>query len=586
MENKTTTQIIFTNKAKCHDCYRCVRNCPVKAIRMENNQANVDESRCILCGKCIRECPQNAKAYRDDTETVKMMLREKKYVALSLAPSFPAAFSETERKRLPSALRRAGFKFVGLTAEGAYHSAMATIKHINSKKEKSHICTACPVVVSYVEKYKPNAIENLVPVSSPMMIHSRLLREKLPKDSALVFAGPCIAKKAEAERPENNDGPDTVITFDELKKLLSDFNITINNLEESDFDNANIGDAAYFPVMGGLLKTAGINDSDFEGKYFSISGYEQIKEFIEFLPGEPMVVEPLFCEMGCINGPGLTTERNLFERKRDVLKYAKEAYKPEITTNPAFYEPVYLFTEKTFSQKIPSESEIKSVLESTGKFSTEDELNCGACGYPSCREKAIAVINGMAQKEMCLPYMRRLAESKTDKVIDTSPNGIVILNEAMEFIYINPTFKNLFKCSSAVIGKKISTIMSPEYFEELAASDKDLLENEVSYRRYGIICHQKLYKLTEEKQYVGIFVDVTKNVLDVKKLNALRTKTIQQAQSLLEHQVTMAQELAKFLGENTAKGEELVENLMKLTDDEEKRTGERGKWLRDLYTSK
>ena len=584
---KTSSQIIFTNKAKCRDCYRCVRVCPVKAIRMENNQAAVDESLCILCGQCIRECPQHAKAYRDDTETVIQLLKERKYVAISVAPSFPAAFTLSEQKRLPSALRRLGFQFVGLTAEGAYYSAMATLDCINSHPDKSHICTACPVVVNYVEKYAPSAIDNLVPAASPMIVHAKMLRKKLPKDAALVFAGPCIAKKAEAERPENTNGPDAVITFDELKSLLDLEGIQINNLEDSGFDNDPAGDAAYFPVMGGLLKTAGIPESDFQTSYTTVSGYNQIREVIAFSTDANLVSEPLFCDMGCINGPGLTTDRNLFERRSDVLRYAQETRKSKPDQQKkAMPVSGYQFTDKNVNAAEPQESNIKQILESTGKFTPEDELNCGACGYPTCREKAIAVIHGMAQTEMCLPYMRRLAERKTDKVIDTSPNGIIILNENMEFIYMNPAFRNMFRCGDALIGKKISSLMSPEMFEELAASDRDLLENEVNYDRYGIICHLKLYRLREDKQFVGIFVDVTKNIISTNKLAALRTKTVLQAQNLLEHQITMAQELAKFLGESTAKGEELVENLMKMTEDEEKKSTGKGKWLRDIYTSK
>ena len=231
-----------------------------------------------------------------------------------------------------------------------------------------------------------------------------------------------------------------------------------------------------------------------------------------------------------------------------------------------------------------------------GKSRPEDQLNCGACGYSSCREKAIAVVRGMAEVEMCIPYMKNLAERRTDRIIETSPNGIVILDERLNILSMNPTFKKFFMCSEAVCGKRISYLMDPDPFEKLASGDKDKLELVVKHDRYNIICHQILYVLPEERQYVGIFVNITNSQANQTKLDHLRVQTIAQARELLEHQISMAQKMGQFLGESTARGEALVEKLMEMADEESEnrennasngRPGKKGKnWLWDTYTSK
>jgi uncharacterized Fe-S cluster-containing protein len=239
-----------------------------------------------------------------------------------------------------------------------------------------------------------------------------------------------------------------------------------------------------------------------------------------------------------------------------------------------------------------TEDAIRAIHRKTGKETEKDLLNCGACGYPTCRDKAIAVIRGYAELEMCIPYVRKLAQQRTDKIIETSPNGIVILNEKLEILTMNPAFVKFFRSSKSIIGNRIATLMDPEPFEKLLVSDEEMTEVIVNHGNFGFTAHEKIYKLKDDEsdskvQIVGIFVDITKSIIDKKKLDALRTKTIMQAQELLDHQISMAQELAKFLGESTARGEDLVENLIKLTNDEQKSSkDDRGKWLRDIYTSK
>jgi uncharacterized Fe-S cluster-containing protein len=236
-----------------------------------------------------------------------------------------------------------------------------------------------------------------------------------------------------------------------------------------------------------------------------------------------------------------------------------------------------------------SEDEVRKVLAMTGKLSAEDHLDCGACGYPSCRAKAIAVAQGMAELEMCIPYMKRLAEQRTDRIIETSPNGIVILDEHLRILSMNPAFRKYFLCSDSSYGQPISYLMDPDPFEKLATGSEKSIETVVHHERYKLVCHEILYSLEDEKQYVGIFVNITHNRANKKKLDHIRAQTVMQAQELLEHQIRMAQTIAKYLGESTAQGEQLVDKLMELADEDESPQNEKAngnQWLRDTYTSK
>lgn len=564
-------QIVFTNKARCRDCYRCVRVCPVKAIRMAHGQAFVDPDRCISCGTCIRECPQGAKSFRNDVEKAAAIVSQGGVIAASVAPSFAGVLSEWERRRLPSALRKLGFTYVGETAIGAYMVARKTAELVNAEPDRAHVCTACPAAVSYVEQYRPDLAETLTPIVSPMLAHARHIKARFGPDAKVIFIGPCVAKKAEAERPEHEGLVDCALTFTELFEWLDQQGITLQECEESWFDEEPGGDARFFPVEGGSLRTADLTADLLATQTMSVSGIDELREALDELDNldEGVLIEPLFCPQGCVAGPGIRREQNVYERRRELLEYAREH--PGASSDSAEIEADLetRFEARAVDQGAPiTEEQIREALARTGKVSPEDELNCGACGYASCRDKAIAVIRGLAEPEMCIPYMRRLAEQRTDRIIDTSPNGIVILDERLTIISMNPAFRRMFMCSDAVLGRKISYLMDPDPFERLVACETDLIEMVGKHEKYGLICHQIIYPLREEHQYVGIFVNITRSQADRATLDRMRNQTIEQAQQLLEHQIRMAQQIGQFLGESAAQGEKLVENLMRMAHEE------------------
>jgi PAS domain S-box-containing protein len=586
-------QVVFTNKARCRDCYRCVRVCPVKAIRMHDGQANVVDSRCIGCGTCVRECPQGAKSYRHDVERTRRLIGSGLPVAASVAPSFAAVYPPSQRRRLPSALRQLGFAYVGETAVGAYHTARETAAVAEAYPDRCYVSSACPALVRYVEQYRPELIDHLVPVVSPMLAHARHIHARMPGETRIVFIGPCVAKKAEAERPEHAGLVDCVLTFVELEEWFRSEGIDLAACEESDFDESPEGEARLFPLEGGSVRTSGWSTDLLDGNVVAASGFAEICTALDGLesPGGPRLIEPLFCPQGCINGPAMTCARNLYLCRGDVLEYS--AARPGRTPEERRYRDLKTeFVVRAADAAPPvTEEQIRHVLEITGKSREEDQLNCGACGYANCRDKAVAVIAGMAEPEMCIPHMKRLAEQRVDRTIETSPNGIVILDEHLKILHMNPAFRKFFMCSDAVCGQPVSYLLDPEPFERLASGQEQLIEMTVEHKPYNLVCHEILYPLREERQYVGILVNITHSRTSQEKLDRLRTQTVVQARELLEHQIEMAQRLAQFLGENTAKGEDLVEKLMLLADEEggpaAKREGNKSEqWLRDTYTSK
>jgi iron only hydrogenase large subunit-like protein/uncharacterized Fe-S cluster-containing protein len=565
-------QVVFTLTARCRDCYRCLRVCPVKAIRMRNGQAYVDDTRCIACGTCIRECPQGAKSFRQDIEIVQRLVESERFVAASVAPSFAAVFSGWQRKRLPSALRALGFDYVGQTAQGAYQVSAHTARLVEAG-DRTFIGTACPAVVNFIEKYHHEAVEDLLPLASPMATHARMLKKRHGPESAVVFIGPCVAKKSEVLRPEVAGSVDCVLTFKELMTWFDQRDIDLSMCEESDFDEKPIRNAQLYPLPGGSIKTADLHDEGLDASIVRADGIANVKELLTSVPrdGRYRLLEPLFCSQGCVNGPGIGAEKNTFDRRRDVIEYDRTATGDEPT--PPMEDVALLAThyEKRGEPfRGASEEEIQAVLEMTGKSDPQQQLNCGACGYDSCRDKATAVVQGMAEQEMCIPFMRRLAEQRTDRIIDTSPNGIVILDGDLAIISMNPAFKHFFSCSDAVLGRHISYLMDPAPFEKLVAGMTDRLDLTVAHRPYNLLCRELIYLMKEEKQIVGIFMNITTQQEQEKRLNDLRSQTIEQANELLDHQVKMAMNMAQFLGESTAKGEALVRKLMTLSEGNEK----------------
>ncbi len=404
--------IVSTITDRCKRCYSCIRECPAAAIRVVDAQAQVIEERCIACGHCVKVCSQDAKQILSEVDIVFELLQTKKAVAI-VAPSFAASFPDNYRK-VPSALRELGFTQVVETAFGADLIANHYSDILKSETEKTIISSACPAIVSFIQKYYVELVPNLAKVVSPMIALGRYLKQELGNDVKIVFIGPCVAKKHEAIDDEVCGVIDAVLTFHELKEMFSEKQIDINSLEESEFDPPHAMMGKAYPLAGGLLKTTDVNDDILEKDIIVVEGKKKVLEIIEEIAHNNInakFTDILFCE-GCISGPAVDTTLNYYSRREKVIDYIQEkinnvdkrVWKSNLY-NARKLNLVRNFKADNQRRPMPSEDQIKEILAQTKKFTPKDELNCGACGYETCREYAIAIAKGLAEKEMCLPYL-------------------------------------------------------------------------------------------------------------------------------------------------------------------------------------
>jgi iron only hydrogenase large subunit-like protein/nitrogen-specific signal transduction histidine kinase len=425
-KNKMNQAIVTTISDRCKRCYSCVRECPASAIRVIDAQAQVIEERCIACGHCVKVCSQDAKQIFSEIDVTYELLKTNNAVAI-IAPSFAASFPDNYRK-VPTALRKLGFTQVIETAFGADLIANNYMDIISSEKEKTIISSACPAVVSFIQKYYAELVPNLAKVVSPMIALGRYLKQNQDENIKIVFIGPCVAKKHEAQDEDVVGVIDSVLTFTELKEMFEQQSIIVDELEESDFDGPYAMMGKAYPLAGGLLKTTDVVDDILEKDIIVVEGKKKVLEIIEEISNNHInanFTDILFCE-GCISGPAIDTTLNYYARREKVINYINE--KINTVDRRVWKSNIYnarkLNLVRTFKidnqrRPYPSEGKIKEILAQTGKFTPKDELNCGACGYPTCREYAVAIAKDLAEKEMCLPYLIEELKNAYDNLSDT-----------------------------------------------------------------------------------------------------------------------------------------------------------------------
>ncbi len=410
MGHSNKNKVVTTVKGKCRVCYTCVRECPVKAIKIIDGQAEVLSERCIGCGNCVSVCSQNAKVAIDLKENVMSLLgnSERKVVAL-LAPSFPAEFTEIEDyRKVVGMIRKLGFDKVQEVSFGADLVSHKYKKLIEKSGENNYISSDCPAIVYYVEHYHPSMVDRLAPVASPMVATSRLARHIYGDDVYTVFIGPCIAKKAES------DEVDEGLTFAELRELFEEYSITPGNTEPSEFDPPRSGMGALFPLSRGLLQNVKKSDNVVEGNIIVDSGKHNFMEAIkEMERGEIAGYHlELLCCNGCIMGPGMTNRENFYFKWSQISKYVKmklqdldvEQWRKDVERYGELIDVSQTFSPMDRREDIPEKEKVEKVLKEMGKHSEADHLNCGACGYDTCNDHAVAIVQGYAEDEMCLPY--------------------------------------------------------------------------------------------------------------------------------------------------------------------------------------
>lgn len=548
--------ILEFKKVNCKDCYKCVRYCPVKSIRVKDHAASILAGECILCGNCTIVCPQHAKEDINDVPMIKVLMSKHETVIAIVAPSF-AAYFNISFETMKSTLKKLGFADVFEVAEGAHVVKNEYERLVAENPDQTWITSSCASVNYYIKRHRPEAAKYLLPVLTPMKALAKILRERYP-EAKFVFIGPCLSKKGEAF--ENGSGVSAVLLFEELEDWLAEENIVVHE-DESFHNQPRL--SRLFPMSGGILATMkqepGIN-------YLPISGFDGVKQTIEDVIDGKLphcFIEMNFCKGGCVGGPS-------FRRKE--LGTLRGAVKTRQAAGTIIYDEDYSVPETldystTFQTKRvfrlePTKAQIEAVLRQMDKFSPEDELNCGMCGYSTCREKARAVLFGKAEIDMCMPYIRKRAENYAGKIIDSVPSGILAIDMSLNISQANPAACDIFGVdATSLVGQPIGTILDENDFVNLLASDEDTLMTSIYLPDYGLYLDETLQVNRDANLIICILKNVTEEKTRHRRAMQKRQQTAAIADEIVEKQLRMVHEIASLLGETASETKIAISDL-------------------------
>ena len=535
-------------KSNCKNCYKCIRHCPVKAIRFSGNQAHIIGNECILCGQCFVVCPQNAKEIVDETEKVKVFLQSGDPVIVSLAPSFIANYDGVGINGMRKALKKLGFYDVEETAIGATVVKSEYERMLKEDERDVIISSCCHSINLLIQKHFPQALEYLADVVSPMQAHCKDIKSRFP-NAKTVFIGPCVAKKDEAEHYEGI--VDAVLTFEELTEWLNAEKIEL----EREMDNDVCSRARFFPTTGGILKTMAQDTPGYT--YLALDGVDNcIAALKDIIDGKvhKCFIEMSACVGSCVGGPVMEKYHHASSVKDYIAVSSYAGTKDFEVSQPKAVELKKNFGYIEQRSQMPSDMEIMNVLRQMGKFKPSQELNCGSCGYNTCREKAIAILQGKAEISMCLPFLKDKAESFSDAIVKNTPNGLIVLNEQLEVQQINDAARKMMNIRSAndIVGDQVVRILDPVIFMNVLR-DKRSVRNErvylAEYRRY---VEQSVIYDQESRLLICIMRDITDEQDEREKKEKISRQTIEVADKVVDKQMRIVQEIASLLGETAA----------------------------------
>lgn len=563
---------VYTEPENCQDCYKCIRECPVKAIRVEDNKASIIAERCVYCGHCTQICPTGAKKIRDGLARARMVLS--KYpgkVYMSLAPSYISEFGDISPSVLVESIQRLGFAGVSETALGAEMVTAATERFLSSAATGIYLSSACPVVVDYVRKYAPHLTDRITPVVSPMIAHAKMLKELYGDDIHIIFAGPCIGKKSEAD--EFNNLVEVAITFKDLRTWLErdaqPLDTATAETSEPAFIPYRAGNGALYPVDGGML--AGFRDKGSKASRMSFSGLPTIKEILSTLDAESgnglIFLELLACEGGCINGPAKLSLTSLALKRHAVIdRCPEEEHKSDfshIDLSARFVpDPQNILSEY-------HEYQIKDALAAIGKFSAADELNCSSCGYDTCRDFAIAMLEGRAEDNMCASYMRQVAHDKATALLQKIPAGVIMVNADLKIVDMNRTFAEcmgedtlgVYDVFPGMAGAPLKAVCPFEaLFRTVLATGEEIKERRIKENDRTWLL--SIFNIQPHKQVFGLLQNMHEPMV---KKDWMMEKT----REVIRNHMLTVQKVAGLLGENAAYTDATLRSIMEAYGKEE-----------------
>ncbi len=561
---------VYTALAQCQDCYKCVRECPVKAIQIENNLANVLPEYCVGCGHCVEVCPVGAKHIRDDVNRLRYLLKSTP-VFVSLAPSWVSEFPDVSLEDMAAALGELGFAGVSETALGAEVVSGELMKDMPNWENKLYISSACPAVVEWVKKYTPGLSDNITSLYSPLLAHCKMIKQNYGDEYKVVFFGPCAAKKIEADR--NPELLNLALTFADLNSLLTEAGIALgsgssHHKEVHIFGKAREG--MFYPLEGGMIRTLEKNNVE----NISISGLDNIIRELEGLTktniDKPVFLEALACAGGCINGPGtICPQKAGISKRLSVIKNV-EILTEQKTGNKAVDLDIKTHYGREYvSAPVFTDQKIQTVLVSLNKHSQQDELNCGGCGYETCREFAAAMLQGKAESEMCVSYMRIKAQRKANALLRSMPSGVVIVNRKLEIIECNRPFAEMFDDDTRVTFDALDNLENAKLNSIVPFGDLFRLVlhtgDDICRERYD--CDGRIFNLTifsiQKNETVGAVIQ------DVTEVQWQRQQIARKAREVLRKNLATVQNIASSLGEHMADTEILLNSIAYSYEDDQ-----------------
>ena len=550
------------NKLNCKNCYKCIRHCPVKSIKFSENRANIIKDECILCGTCFVVCPQNAKEIRNDVDSVKAAMAEGKRVVASVAPAFAANYEGVNIESMRNALKKLGFYYAEETAAGAQLVTEEYEKLIDKGEQDVIISSCCHSVNTLIQKYYPEALKYLAHVLSPMQAHCQKLREENP-GCYTVFIGPCISKKDEAESYKGY--ADTVLTFEELSQWMEESGVEFEPAEE-EFPKCL---TRLYPVSGGILRTMTKRNEKYS--YIAVDGTENCINALKDISEGKLkncFVEMSSCAGSCVGGPSMNKRRLLVTDYVAVDRYSGEGRYDVSAPKEGKLEKE--FSGNLLHRAMPSNRIIEEILHKMGKTSPEQELNCGSCGYNTCREKAVAVYQGKADFTMCLPFLKDKAESFSDKIITNTPNGIIVLNEELEVQQINKAACSIMniKDQSDILGSPVVRVLNPAEYINVIDTKRNIHDKKIFLAEYGKYIEETVIYDPDYHIVMSIMRDITNEERERTKRNDLCNNTIDVTDRVIEKQMRTVQEIASLLGETVAETKVALNNLKESLSDE------------------
>lgn len=551
--------IIDFKATRCKHCYKCVRHCEVKAIMIKDGRAEIMSDKCILCGKCLQICPQSAKKLVSDLSVVKDYIKRGVPTVVSIAPSYMGLLKYKTIGQVQAALKKLGFADVRETSEGAVMVTQEYARLLLEGRMNNMITTCCPSVNDLIEIYYPQLIPYLAPVVSPMVAHGKLLKKEYGSETKVIFLGPCIAKKREAGDIRHDTYIDAVINFNEISRWLQEEDIVIEDCQDMPFErNPKVN--RLYPITNGVVNSVLATEKQADSyRKFYVHGIRNCIDLCESMSrGEinGCFIEMNMCSGGCIKGPTVADETiSRFKVKLDMEEtILKDQVEPDVAA--VMEEGLYLekiFADRAPKDPMPCEQQIQEILKKTSKIRPEDELNCGACGYPTCREKAIAVFQKKAELNMCIPFMHDKAESLANLVMETSPNVVIIVDKDMKIIEYSAVGEKYFgKNRSQALEMYLYEFINPEDFQWVYDTHQNIHGKKITYSEYKLSTLQNIVYVEKEDVVLATFIDITKEEEQLQQEYEKKLETIDLAQKVIHKQMMVAQEIAGLLGETTA----------------------------------